>query len=379
MERIEFKSIKDEIVRFNDDFTVEKEILKDPKGYEINLLKVSNGLLRFSVIIERAMDIGEIFYKDEKMSWQRDINRLINPDGVDLKEDGAWEKGFYQAVASLGPEVFGTPDEIRTPHGTGAFSKADHEKVYITHEDDKLTVAGLVPVKGYGSEPQYEKWVYITLKKDSCFFERKEAFKNLTKETLPLDTGYHVQLNGSFMKEGGRYVLPVSSDRMLLRDSAPTEISPKAIYPEKLDFMPIRCYQYVPEKVYGIEEIPSFSQCEFLYKEPDNITAEMLVNRQNTVAAVIIRPLSSFGRTLLAKRNDGEAMYAVEPCRTRPNSIRQKAIDGELKYIEPGEIVESEIVFGFSDDKETVDRLVSKIESAASYEKEIAEARRKEK
>jgi hypothetical protein len=379
MERIEFKNIKDETLRFNDDFTVEKESLKDPNGYEINLLKVSNGILDFSIIVERAMDIGEIFYKGHKMSWDRDIKRLLNPDGVDLKEDGAWEKGFYQAVASLGPEVFGTPDEIRTPHGTGAFSKADPERVYITYENNELTIAGFVPIKGYGATPQYEKWVYIILKKDSCFFERKEAYKNLSDEILPLDTGYHVQLNGSFMNEGGRYVLPVSSDRMLLRDSAPTEISPKAIYPEKLEFMPIRCYQYVPEKVYGIEEIPSFSDCEFLYKEPDNITAEMVVNRQNTKMALVLRPLSSFGRTLLAKRNDGEAMYAIEPCRTRPNSIRQKAIDGELKYIEPGEIVESEIVFGFSDDKETVDRLVSKIESAASYEKEIAEARRKEK
>ncbi|MBP5454360.1 MAG: hypothetical protein J6Y09_07110, partial [Lachnospiraceae bacterium] len=125
--------------------------------------------------------------------------------------------------------------------------------------------------------------------------------------------------------------------------------------------------------------IPAFKDCEFLYREPDRVTAEMIVDRNKETAGFVIRPLSSFSKTLLAKRNDGEAMYAIEPCKTRPNSIKQKEIDGELTYLEPGEGFESEILIGFSDDKETIEKLYEKIESAASYEKEIAEIRRKEK
>ena len=351
----------------------------DPFENTLNILTISNGILTFTVIMERSMDIGEIFYKGKKVSWNRSKDRLLHPDSVDLKEEGAWEKGFYQAVASLGPEVFGTPDRVRTPHGTGAYSKVNPNTVNITEEEGNITVSGIVDIKGYSSVKEYDKEVYITLKKDSCFFERKETYRNLSKETLPIDDGYHIQLCGDFVKDGGMYVLPVPSDKMLLRDHAPSEISKKAIYSDKTEFLPIRCYQYVPEKVYGIEEIPAFKDCEFLYREPDRVTAEMIVDRNKEAAGFVIRPLSSFPRTLLAKRNDGESMYAIEPCKSRPNSIKQKEIDGELMYIEPGEGFESEILIGFSDDKETIEKLYEKIESAASYEKEIAEIRRKEK
>ena len=370
---------KNKQIRLGENEWIMREEHEDPFGRTLNILTVSNDILTFTIIMERSMDIGEIFYKGEKVSWNRSKERLLHPDSVDLKEPGAWEKGFYQAVASLGPEVFGTPDRVRTPHGTGAYSKANINTVNITKENDLIIVSGLVSIKGYRKPSDYDKEVYITLRENSCFFTRKETYRNLSTKTLPLDDGYHIQLNGAFMEDGGRYVLPVPNDRMLLRDHAPSEISKKAIYSGKTEFMPIRCYQYVPEKVYGIEEIPAFSDCEFLYREPDRITAEMIVNRSRDKAGFVIRPLSSFSRTLLAKRNDGEPMYAIEPCKTRPNSIKQKEIDGELMYLEPGEDFESEILIGFSDDKDTINRLFEKIESAASYEKEIAEIRRKEK
>ncbi|MBQ9862699.1 MAG: DUF4432 family protein, partial [Lachnospiraceae bacterium] len=84
----------------------------DPFENTLNILTISNGILTFTVIMERSMDIGEIFYKGKKVSWNRSKDRLLHPDSVNLKEEGAWEKGFYQAVASLGPEVFGTPDRV---------------------------------------------------------------------------------------------------------------------------------------------------------------------------------------------------------------------------------------------------------------------------
>ena len=66
-------------------------------------------------------------------------------------------------------------------------------------------------------------------------------------------------------------------------------------------------------------------------------------------------------------------MYAIEPCKTRPNSLRQKAIDGELQYLSPKEERESLIAFGFFDDEASIKYYEKRIESAANYEKELVQ------
>lgn len=85
---------------------MEKRIFKDRYGSSINILRISNGLLTFTAIPERGMDMGEIFLGEEKITWDRGEEYLLHPDNVNLGENGGWEKGFYAAVAALGPEIF---------------------------------------------------------------------------------------------------------------------------------------------------------------------------------------------------------------------------------------------------------------------------------
>ena len=83
---------------------------KDIYGTTLHELWVDNGTIKFSLILERGMEIGQVFLRDTCMSWKRDESFKLHPQNVDLKVEG-WEKGFYSAVAVLGPEVFGTPDK----------------------------------------------------------------------------------------------------------------------------------------------------------------------------------------------------------------------------------------------------------------------------
>ena len=99
--------------------------LKDKYGSLLHEEEVDNGLLSFTVIPERGMDVGEICFKGKRISWDKGREYLIHPENVDLRKEG-WDKGFYCAISSVGPEVFGTPDEVRTPHGTGAYSVCDY-------------------------------------------------------------------------------------------------------------------------------------------------------------------------------------------------------------------------------------------------------------
>ncbi len=325
---------------------IEKRIFKDSYGSSINILLISNGLLTFTVIPERGMDIGEIFLGEEKITWERGEEYLLHPDNVNLYENGGWEKGFYAAVAALGPEIFGTPDEVRTVHGTGSYSKAILESISISWDSEQICLKGIVPIKGYQAEPVYEKSIRILTRYKSSLLVRKDSTRNLTGERQPLDDGYHIQLSGGFVSKGGRYILPVAVDKMLLRDSAPKEENPFAIYGFSLPLDPIRCYQYVPEPVNCLEEVKELHDYSDLIEDSNKITAEMIISAEKDKAAFVIRPLESFSRSLIAKRADKTPMYALEPCRTRPNSLKQKAIDGELAYLEPNEQADSWIIIG---------------------------------
>lgn len=349
---------------------VNKSIERDIQGRELNILEVSNGRLSFTLIPERSLDIGDIYLDGEKISWNREKSYLKHPDSVDLKTEG-FEPGFYAAVTSLGPEVFGTPDEVRTVHGTGAYSMCRPESIKINITDDLIEVSGTVDIKGYTDKVLLEKEVRVVANTNSLFIERTEVYHNLSGEILPLDDAYHIQLCGDFVSDGGRYVLPVKDDRLLLRDSAPEEANPRLIYPfdEKLD--PIRCYQYIPERVRSLTEIEELTSSKIVKEDYGPVTAEMIVNKTMDKAAVIVRPLSSFSRTLLAKRNIDGPMYAIEPCKTRPNSIKQKAIDGELHYIYPDVPVTSHIMIAILDNKISIELTETKISRAGDYEKYI--------
>lgn len=349
-----------------DGIRITLETVVDPEGSRLHELWVDNGKLRFSVLPERGMDIGEIYLQGMTMSWNRSKEYRLHPNHVNLHLDG-WEKGFYAAITTLGPEVFGTPDEHTTDHGTGAYSLADVDSVTVEIQEDTCRIRGVVNIRGYGLKSVYQKEIMILIQENACFIMREEVTKNLTDETVPLDDGYHVQFSGAYLNQGGKFILPVPTHEMLLRDQAPVEENPKAIYGVEETFLPIRCYQYVPQKVYGLEECEELKEVSFI-KERKALAAEMLVNHRGTQAAVIIRPLESFPRTLIAKRNDGCSMYAIEPCKSRPNTLRQKAIDGELQFLGSGESRTSQIAFAFFDREASIREIQKRIERAANYE-----------
>ncbi|GMK41101.1 hypothetical protein PCCS19_41570 [Paenibacillus sp. CCS19] len=87
-------------------------------------IELSNGRLSFHVLPERGMDVGEISLESERMSWERSEDYLLHPSNVDLQAAGGtgWLNGFYGAVASIGPELFGTPGEGFTLHRSGSYS-----------------------------------------------------------------------------------------------------------------------------------------------------------------------------------------------------------------------------------------------------------------
>jgi hypothetical protein len=346
---------------------IERHNFSDNYGSKITILTVNNGLLTFSILLERGMDIGEINYNEEKVSWERDSKYLLHPDNVNLGDNNGtgWIKGFYPAVAAIGPELFGTPGEGYTLHGTGSYSPAARESVHIFCDEKEITVTGTIPVKGYHNNPIFEKKLKIISKYESPVILREETTTNLSDNIVVLDDGLHIQMSGKYLFEGGRFILPVKTRYLLLRDSAPEEADPLYINPLNNGNQTLRCYQYVPEPVSGLEDISEINEFLLLLQNKSGITAEMIINHKKDTASYVIRPLDCFPRSLIAKEISDCAMFSFEPCRTRPNRMSQKITDGEAYFLEPGAESKTQCLIGITKDHETIATLETTIKKSA--------------
>ena len=350
---------------FGEDAFVSRSYVKDQFGSRLTILSIDTGVMRFTLILERGLDIGEIFVAGQKHSWERSSGRLLHPDNVDLRRNGnaGWEDGFYGALTALGPEIFGTPDNIRTVHGTGSYSLVHSHEVVLTREPNCLTVEACFPIRGYELSPVYQKRVRYQVRAGESCLLRQDCTTNLSAIPQVLDDGFHIQLAGGPFAAGGRLVLPVSRREMLLRDAAAPEADPLRIYPVGDVLDPIRCYQYVPHRVDGLERKLAIPDLVMTAADP-GLSCELLVNDSSTVGAFVVRALADFPRSLIAKRSHPEPMYAIEPCKTRPNSLLQKQIDGELAWIDGHDSVSSWLLIGYSHHPSTIAWLEACIRAA---------------
>jgi hypothetical protein len=286
-------------------------------------------------------------YEEEEMSWDRSSSYLRHPNNVSLQDcDGTgWLEGFYSAVATIGPELFGTPGEGYTLHGTSSYSQAQQESIKMRCEEEGIWIEGEVVCSGYWDKLIFIKHVSIFTAWNSSLQLREEKTMNFSTESMTLDDGYHIQLSGPFMHDGGRYILPANSESLLIRDGAPREDDPLRIPPRSEGPQPIRCYQYVPEPVHGLEHIEELNA--FIYRlQSSGLTAEMMVDNGNQKASFVIRPLESFPRSLIAKEIGESFMFSFEPCRTRPNRMSQKHVDVEAFTLEPGSSAFTQCIIG---------------------------------
>ncbi|WP_139230744.1 DUF4432 family protein [Paenibacillus catalpae] len=356
-----------QIIKLPNSGNISTRLIKDKNGSLLTVIDISNGRMHFTVLPERGLDIGELYLGAQKMSWERSQEYLLHPSNVDLNESNGtgWMKGFYGAVASIGPELFGTPGEGFTLHGSGSYSITAPESIQVTWDDQSLMIAGKVPVINRHGELLFEKLIQMSTEWGSSVILREETVENTSGYRQVLDDGYHIQLSGSFMHQGGRYVLPASQHELLIRDSAPLEEDPFHI-PSNKEAYPMRCYQYVPRPVDGLYQfdkvIPYLSKMNL----SRGLTGEMIVDTEKTYAGYVIRPLFDFPRSLIAKQIDSSFMFAIEPCRTRPNRMSQKITDGEANYLQEGETTASCCLIGLSDSTMEIENLENMILSAVT-------------
>ncbi|MNK97912.1 hypothetical protein D3C87_1182610 [compost metagenome] len=162
--------------------SIQADTKLDSQGERLTRILLNNGKLTLSILPERGMEVGEIFLSGEKMSWERSPDYWVHPNQVDFhKGNGTgWMDGFYSAAAAIGPELFGTPGEGLTLHGTGSYSIAELETVRIGYNEEGLQVEGVVPCRGYSTEPIFKKEITIFTRWNSSLFMIEVMTMNLS-------------------------------------------------------------------------------------------------------------------------------------------------------------------------------------------------------
>lgn len=338
--------------------SLHRNIFMDAYGLGIDVLTVNNGALTFSILLQRGMDIGNMWYRAQQIGWGREDSFLLHPYNVDL-EQGAmhvngtkverglgWLNGFYAMDAMVGPKHFGGPciDDVTkeklTLHDRNSYSLADLSTVNIAIGSGAVTVEGVVPIYYPGkAKPTFSRHTLIATDYSANSLLRTDITYNNSSEPQILDDGHHIQFGASLIgDEGGRFA---STAKLKPRDEEAAKYLKRAleIPPPTGDFFPERCYFVEPKplisKVDGVR----------LSQDSKDVTAQMVRRTDSTLAGFVAHSLDDYNKVTFWQQyggwqfdpeRKGPIWYtaAIEPANSFPGDRNAKR--GELFVLQPG-------------------------------------------
>ncbi|MBI4605176.1 MAG: aldose 1-epimerase family protein [Planctomycetes bacterium] len=101
---------------------VEKDVLRGGRQEGVDRIRVDNGVLSFTVVPTRGMNLWEARCGDVRLGWDSPVKEVVHPSHVNLSERGGlgWLEGFGEWVNRCGLASNGSPGEDRVPSNTGA-------------------------------------------------------------------------------------------------------------------------------------------------------------------------------------------------------------------------------------------------------------------
>lgn len=179
----------------------------------------------------------------------------------------------------------------------------------------------------------------------------KVGLNNLSKETkISLPQGGHIEKQVVIDKQGNELTVLVIHNGLMtitVMTGRGMEIGDILLVGEKMSWDRSSDYLLHPDHVN--------------LRDHNGITAEMIVNDANSAAGYVIRSLDCFPRSLIAKEINESFMFSFEPCRTRPNRMSQKHIDGEAFFLQPHSTTTTQRIIGVTKNKRLIEALEKSI------------------
>lgn len=209
-------------------WSVTKQRLRGGRRDGVDLIRVDNGALSFSVAPTRGMGIWRGSFRGDRIGWDSPVaDGPVNPSHVDLLADGGigWLGGFDELLARCGLVNNGAPyldgGTLHPLHGRIANIPASYVAVHVNEappheiiiegrvEESFLFGGGIGMITRISTVPGSNKMTV------------RDEFVNLKDHPVEMQILYHWNFGPPYLEEGARFVAPIKT--MVPRDAQAVE------------------------------------------------------------------------------------------------------------------------------------------------------------
>jgi len=106
---------------------IEKDVLHGGLQEGVDRIRVNNGVLTFTIIPTRGMNLWDARCGDVRLGWDSPVKEVVHPQYVNLSERGGlgWLTGFGEWINRCGLASNGAPGVDHVPSNTGASVPVD--------------------------------------------------------------------------------------------------------------------------------------------------------------------------------------------------------------------------------------------------------------
>ncbi len=343
---MDFKELRRYVGSEFQHFGVKEFMLLRGKENGVRMMQVKNGgKLRFDVVTDRAVDIGNLEHKGLNCSFMSKTGIVNSKYYVENGPDGFYKNFYGGMLTSCGMTHMGAPceDEGRKLGLHGPLSCTPAEEVSVRTEKTD-TNAPYIEIKGkmrqsevYAENLVMDRTIRVDYGKD--IISIRDTVTNKAFVPAPFMLLYHYNFGYPFLSEKTKLML--SYKEFTPRDEpAAKGQNRKYVFEKPEDGRPEECYFYK------------------LASDGNGITKVLVENEELEIAAVL-----QFNTGQLEYMTEWKSMMAgdyalgINPGTYTPMGRAHARQNGLLKFIQPGESLHFDVSIEFTDDKNYIKKL----------------------
>jgi hypothetical protein len=208
-------------------WSVSKSRLRGGRRDGVDLIRVDNGSLSFTVIPTRGMGLWKGSCQGSRLGWDSPVaDGPVNPAFVNLTGAGGlgWLEGFDELLARCGLANNGAPFEIKTKqpdgsesnttfglHGKIANIPASYVAVHVAEQPPhEIVVEGHVE-EAHLFGPRIRMVTRISTTPGANHLVVHDEFVNLKDQPVEMQVLYHWNFGPPFLEPGARFAAPIKT------------------------------------------------------------------------------------------------------------------------------------------------------------------------
>jgi hypothetical protein len=196
-------------------WSVTKYNLSGGRQEGVEVIKVNNGVMKFTVVPTRGFNVWTASVGDLRLGWDSPVKEIVHPQFVNLAERGGlgWLNGFGEWMSRCGLESMGAPCKdgnlILTLHGRINYIPASYVEVCFEPVPVPRIIlrATVDETLMFGPQLRLTTEISTEIGKPALTFD--DAVTNLADAPQEMENLYHVNFGPPLLGAGAQFVAPV--------------------------------------------------------------------------------------------------------------------------------------------------------------------------